>query len=118
MSLPVKWTTADDADLLKLAARGALFDDFALRMNCTAETVRARYSRLLARLTVEDRATARRLRDNSRSRLNNLSVIATAKQLAERDARRHLSPRDLTAALLGDPLPGRSALDMRGGAPA
>lgn len=33
--------------------------------------------------------------------------------LAERDAIIAASPRSLTAALLGDPLPGRSALDRR-----
>ena len=34
--------------------------------------------------------------------------------LAERAARLALSPRDLTAAIAGDPLPGRSALERRG----
>ena len=33
--------------------------------------------------------------------------------LIERDKRLLQAPRDLTAALQGDPLPGRSALDMR-----
>jgi hypothetical protein len=33
--------------------------------------------------------------------------------LAERDARLAVAPRDLTAALLGDPKPGFSALDRR-----
>lgn len=33
--------------------------------------------------------------------------------LAERDRRLALQPRDTTAALLGDPLPGYSALDQR-----
>ena len=32
---------------------------------------------------------------------------------ADRDARKELRPRDLTAQLLGDPLPGYSALDRR-----
>lgn len=36
---------------------------------------------------------------------------APAEVLAERATRRALSPRDLTAAVFGDPLPGRSALD-------
>lgn len=34
--------------------------------------------------------------------------------LAERDERLARMPRDTTAALLGDPLPGLSALDRRG----
>ena len=34
--------------------------------------------------------------------------------LAEREARLALSPRDLTAAIAGDPLPGMSALERRG----
>lgn len=33
--------------------------------------------------------------------------------VAERDARKRLQPRDLTAAFFGDPLPGYSALDRR-----
>lgn len=33
--------------------------------------------------------------------------------LAERDRRARIAPRDLTASLLGDPLPGFSALDRR-----
>lgn len=36
---------------------------------------------------------------------------APAAVLAERAVRRALSPSDLTAAVFGDPLPGRSALD-------
>jgi hypothetical protein len=35
------------------------------------------------------------------------------KLLAERDRRLSIAPRDLTAQLLGDPLPGFSALDRR-----
>ena len=34
--------------------------------------------------------------------------------LAEREARLALSPRNLTAAIAGDPLPGMSALERRG----
>jgi len=35
-------------------------------------------------------------------------------RIADRDHRRALSPASITAALFGDPLPGRSALDLRG----
>lgn len=38
---------------------------------------------------------------------------APAHVLIERAVRRALAPRDLTAAVFGDPLPGRSALDRR-----
>ena len=37
----------------------------------------------------------------------------SADALAERDHRLSLAPRDLTAALMGDPAIGRSALDRR-----
>ena len=40
-------------------------------------------------------------------------VQIPAPVLAARDARLALSPRDLTAAIAGDPLPGMSALDRR-----
>lgn len=36
--------------------------------------------------------------------------------LAERDRRACLEARDLTSSLMGDPLPGYSAFDRRGGA--
>jgi len=35
--------------------------------------------------------------------------------LRDRDERLKLAPASLTAALMGDPIPGRSALDMRAG---
>lgn len=41
------------------------------------------------------------------------AVHIPAPVLAARDARLALSPRDLTAAIAGDPLPGMSALDRR-----
>lgn len=37
----------------------------------------------------------------------------TSELLCERDRRLQIAPRDLTAALCGDPLPGFSALDRR-----
>lgn len=40
-------------------------------------------------------------------------VSVPADVLAERAQRALLEPRNLTAAILGDPLPGRSALDKR-----
>jgi hypothetical protein len=40
-------------------------------------------------------------------------VSIPASVLAAREARLALSPRDLTAAIAGDPLPGMSALDRR-----
>ena len=42
-------------------------------------------------------------------------MIAPAHVLAERDARLALHPRDITAAIAGDPLPGNSALDRKMG---
>lgn len=40
-------------------------------------------------------------------------LVVPDRVIAERDRARDLEPRDLTAALCGDPLPGRSALDRR-----
>jgi hypothetical protein len=40
-------------------------------------------------------------------------TVVPARVLAERDARLSLSHRDVTAAIAGDPLPGRSALDRK-----
>lgn len=59
-----------------------------------------------------------------RSRLNDAEVgernrsipertIVPAFVLEDRERRYQLAPRDLTAALLGDPLPGLSALEQR-----
>ena len=111
----VRWTPRDDADLLEHGAAGGTFDEFAERMQCAVESVRARYLRLLALMTVEERAEARRQRDNACKQSNSLSRSTVEKRLAERAARRGLSHRSLTAELLGDPLPGRSALDQRQG---
>ncbi|MBZ0149131.1 MAG: helix-turn-helix domain-containing protein [Pseudorhodoplanes sp.] len=44
---------------------------------------------------------------------NAQAVHIPAPVLAARDERLALSPRDLTAAIAGDPLPGLSALDRR-----
>ncbi|HEX4043237.1 MAG TPA: hypothetical protein VHY10_16185 [Xanthobacteraceae bacterium] len=44
------------------------------------------------------------------------TLHADPRALAERDQRLAVAPRDLTAALCGDPLPGYSALERRGGA--
>jgi hypothetical protein len=43
------------------------------------------------------------------------NIKITPAQLADRDARKRLEHSSLTAAFCGDPLPGRSALDQRGG---
>lgn len=40
--------------------------------------------------------------------------VISEKEIAERDCRSNLQPRDLTAALMGDPLPGYSALEVKG----
>ena len=42
-----------------------------------------------------------------------IPVSAPAQVLAEREHRLALAPRDITAALFGDPLPGYSALERR-----
>lgn len=42
-------------------------------------------------------------------------ILIPREVLFDRDRRMAMAPRNLTAALLGDPLPGRSALDRRGG---
>jgi hypothetical protein len=41
--------------------------------------------------------------------------MVSLKQLADRDKRYTITPRSLTAALLGDPLPGYSALERATG---
>lgn len=46
--------------------------------------------------------------------LPSTGATASSDMLRERDKRVAIPPRDLTAALCGDPLPGFSALDRRG----
>ncbi len=58
---------------------------------------------------VRDGLTGRRAAGTVRDRVEPMKPDAQA--LAERDIRMRTPPRDLTAFLLGDPLPGRSALD-------
>jgi Myb-like DNA-binding domain len=44
-----------------------------------------------------------------------IHLKASAEALIERDRRYAIKPRDLTAELMGDPLPGESALEKRRG---
>lgn len=111
----VRWTPRDDSDLLQHAVTGGTFDEFAERMQCSAASVQQHYTRLLAKMTIEDRAEARRLRDNALKQRLGLSRSVVERLMVEANARRGVAHRDLTAAVFGDPLPGRSALDIRQG---
>lgn len=70
------------------------------------------------------RLDRRNARDRAKRRLRGLKVTGrpavvtirpSEERLAERDAVLSAGPQSLTATTFGDPPPGRSALDQRGG---
>ena len=69
--------------------------------------------RRLGRLVApQNRRRAERERKSVRYVYNGLRFMVPKEVLADRDARADRIPRDLTAEIFGDPLPGRSALDQ------
>ena len=103
------WTPAEDALLLRMRDVEHLpFQEIIRHLNRTRDACKARYTHL------------NRTRDACKARYTLLKkepefVRAPIDTIADRDERYQLWLRQpAAAALLGDPLPGRSALDMRG----
>lgn len=89
------WTPAEDALLLRMRdAEHLPFQEIIRHLNRTRDACKARYTLLKKEPEL---------------------VRAPINTIADRDERYQLWLRQpAAAALLGDPLPGRSALDMRG----
>lgn len=81
----------------------------AAKMNRTAASCAHKWTRMSGRVMGGNKTT----RTYQRARHDDSVETrkASPKLLAERDRRAELLPRDLTSALMGDPLPGYSALE-------
>ena len=119
MTPPRKWNKADLAELQVLRSQGKISREIAEIMGRTEKSIRGKLEWI--KLTPEMRkkrydAEARRRMRGVRvrqpdGRLPRAPIPAVV--LEDRDRRYSIPPRDLTAALLGDPIPGMSALERR-----
>ena len=91
------WLASEDAKILAMRADGESVAAIADEVRRTVSSVRARL------ITLQDRARAEEFYAQDRA-----MKFSTAYFLSS-----DIRPASLTAALLGDPLPGRSALDQR-----
>jgi hypothetical protein len=90
-----RWLTSDEIHTARLLWReGKTFGAIARHLGRDRETIRDA-CKGLARMVIHDVQT----------------VAVPDHVLAERDRTLAQAPRDLIAAVVGDPLPGRSALD-------
>ena len=103
------WKPDDIALLVDLRAQGAAINDIAERLNRTVASVHGKLNHIRAER--RPRPKAKMGRPPITPPPDDHRIAA----LAARDRRLALAPRDLTASLLGDPLPGYSALDRREG---
>lgn len=106
------WTN-DEVDLMVAMARnGQTFTAISGDLQRSTSGVRLKFKEYARSLTPKMRKALWEERDvNLRLPIQGL---ASAAQLADRAAREAILPASLTAFVFGDPLPGRSALDLRG----
>jgi len=116
-SYPV-WTPEEDARLLeKLAGRQHLGQKFWIGFAAEFSgrsfyALRQRYLVLrMAAQGIKREAPVRSRVTTGRERKTPREIVQVA--IRAREAAERLQPESLTAALLGDPLPGRSALDRK-----
>lgn len=110
-----RWTDTEHERLIAMARDGDLFSTIAAALDRPVEDARSKYLELISAMSHAARRDTRRTRDiNLKLPLQGFS-LAGAEQLADRDARAMAAHHSVTAALLGDPLPGRSALDLKQG---
>jgi hypothetical protein len=107
------WTDSEDILLLEHAASGMFFAAIAGRHQRSKESVRLRYLELLRGMSREDRKAAKLARDENVKTPRFIGFLASDSEIADRDDRLRLKHSSLTAIVFGDPLPGRSALDLR-----
>ena len=123
----IVWTQKQDETIKTMRMAGATFEEIAVELNKAVSTVHNRL-RWISMTPEQRQIRAQQIRERKRKgnpkhpylkgmRIRDLNdhytVVPCPKALAERDWRAGLAPRDLTAALCGDPLPGMSALDRR-----
>jgi len=116
------WSGDHVERLLKMSAEGVPYEEIASALGRSGKAIHAKLMKL--RKTPEqlraDRAKRRKYAvEQYPSRKHGAGFTETSRNdpdedvLAERNYRLGLIPRDLTAAMFGDPPPGYSALDRR-----
>lgn len=117
-----RWTPEEWKLAQTLRGQELGFDDIAVRLGRTGKAVRAKFAK--ENLTAEQRQQrANYLRSKREAQIKTRQISGmtfmrvqpreTVAAFTERNHRLSLAPRDLTAAIFGDPLPGYSALDRR-----
>ncbi|WP_316172436.1 hypothetical protein [Bradyrhizobium sp. SZCCHNRI2049] len=108
----IDWTHREMETLLRLAQAGETWTTINGEIGRGAHACENRFQRVATKLQKEARARALAAR---RSLKAPVETPARKKPIAPIVS---AAPRSLTAAVLGDPLPGRSALDQRQQPPA
>jgi hypothetical protein len=115
-----KWTDGETVILHAFMAHHATaaripWGEIAVLLRRTPQGVADKWAHIIGRKRKELMPRIGGKRAYSRSALPGAHGYATPSEqlIADRERRRELIPRDLTAALMGDPLPGLSALDQR-----
>jgi hypothetical protein len=110
------WTDEESEKAVRLKADGLSHPEIGTRMGRTAKSIGQRL--LYLRLTPEERTARHAARKQRVSHVSHNFVRGasrpTSEQIAERDAR-WSHPMTISQMCLGDPMPGQSALDQRGG---
>lgn len=106
-----KWTDAQLATLIEMARGGVSMVTIGAELGRSRDAVSSKFQEYCRGLDPASRKEMWAHRDQH-LQLPVYSVAGPA-QLADRAAREAAGHRSITAAVFGDPLPGRSALDMR-----
>jgi hypothetical protein len=106
------WTNAERHQLMNLAVGGMMFVDIGEKMGRTRDSVAGQFTEMCHALSPAERRAVKDKRDTAlRLPITGACVAGPLEPVAVRPEPRY---RDLSAALLGDPPIGRSALDQRG----
>ena len=111
------WSDADRATVLRLHTEKKSYAEIAAAVGRSSFAVRVKLRKLL--MTPQQRAMylateRRRYQSQVPARdVESVGIRPSEAELRDRNMRLMTPPRDLTAAYMGDPLPGRSALERR-----
>lgn len=122
-----RWTDREIAELFALRAQDANWDDIALALRRTSAACQMAFSKRRPAGTAKKRRSAPLSvpRQSSLPAPPSIPIVqapatapgarrvSTAVLIADAELRARIALQGLTAGLLGDPLPGRSALDRR-----
>lgn len=105
------WSSDDESQLCFLSRKGITNEDLAARFGRTIYGIKSRLR--LLRMSPAERASREHQKVAHRLHEQPDRPVIPQCVIDDRDHRSMLPPRDLTAALLGDPPVGYSALERR-----